>query len=374
MTTSDRIIDAEMQLQENRDLAKRSFTGSFIYTIIWLSITLPKQFYATAPQIWWSLTLIFVALAVVRMILIENFEKIYTKSTLLWKSIFYPQILISSLLWGVLCAVAQVIPTFEELSFVILICTAGLTSGGSASIALHRPLSFGLITAYLLPTVVVMPFVQHIYKTEFLIIFIIYWLGMYSVTKELHKAYWLNLENSLIIKKYAEKLEHLNTIDGLTGLKNRAFFDETLRLEIKKSSRTQSPLTLLLLDIDRFKTINDDYGHLIGDECLRQLSTLLRSEFRRESNTVARFGGEEFAILLLDTNTETSARLAEKFRKKLENLQIKTLYGELPMTASIGISNVRVDKNTINEDIIDSADKALYKAKNSGRNRVETGD
>jgi diguanylate cyclase (GGDEF)-like protein len=178
------------------------------------------------------------------------------------------------------------------------------------------------------------------------------------------------LENSFTVKRYAVELERLNSIDVLTGLYNRAFFNNALTSERKKSSRTDVPLTLFLIDIDHFKSVNDRYGHLIGDECLKQVSAQLLQIIQRETDVVARFGGEEFIVLIHGTTAEKAVHTAEKIRIAITQTEFPTPEGNLRVTVSIGISNTCIDVDTTNDDIIGSADRALYLAKNSGRNRV----
>jgi diguanylate cyclase (GGDEF)-like protein len=370
MKNTNSPIDAEMRRQENSDIAKRTFTGTGIYLVLWIAVSLPNQFHHTNPQIWWTLSIIFLMLAVFRTVLTKNFDSIYSKSPRLWKVLFFPQILLSSITWGVLCAFTLTDPALKDISFVILICTAGLTSGGCSSTAPNHWLTKGLITAFLLPIVCVLIFAGLTYNISLLFVICIFWLGISSIAKAQHHEYSLSLQNSFAVKKYTVELERLNSIDGLTGLKNRAFFDDSLTKERKKSSRTQVPLTLFLIDIDHFKSVNDRYGHLIGDECLRQVSAHLQQNVHRETDVVARFGGEEFVVLLHGTTAEKAVHIAENIRRAIDQSEFITPAGNLQITVSIGISNISINIDTTNYDLISSADKALYIAKNSGRNRV----
>lgn len=368
--TDDLIIDDEIQLQQNRDVANRSFTGVFIYLIIWVAITIPNAFHQTSPRIWWFFTLLLTALALLRIILIKNFDRIYAKSPILWKYSFFSQVWVTGLAWGILCALSLAVPEFQLLTFAVITATAGLASGGAASVAPNLILAIGFFSAFLAPPIMTMLFISNQHGISLLLIFIIYWLGMFSITRIQHKEYWLSLKNAFVVKRYAAELEQLNAKDGLTGLKNRTFFDDSLKAERNRSSRTQVPVSLLLIDIDHFKRVNDYYGHLAGDECLRQVSQLLTRMARRETDIVARFGGEEFAILLPGTSAEQSLVVAERTRLGVEKLKIVVQDKELHLTVSIGISNVTATFGTSNEDIIHSADTALYKAKNNGRNQV----
>ena len=155
------------------------------------------------------------------------------------------------------------------------------------------------------------------------------------------------------------------TTDGLTGLLNRAAFDEILKHELRSTNRRRSPLALLLIDIDHFKAVNDQYGHQAGDEVIRRISGLLRDSVR-SIDSVARYGGEEFAILLNGMSFDEAELTAERLR-----LQIKQMAGSpqvATITASIGIA-VRRESDTA-ESLFKRSDEALYLSKRLGRNRV----
>lgn len=369
------VIDEQMQLQHTRDIAKRSVTGTFIYLVIWVAITLPSQFLQMHPKIWWPVTLLFGVMAMLRIVLIRFLDRMYATRPKTWQSAFFALVWLSALFWGVLCASSLTVPALQPLSFLIIVTTAGLTSGGAVSVAPSRPLTLGMISAFLLPSVVVLLFFPHDHDPSLCLLFIIYWLGMYSVTKTQHKEYWLSLNHAFVIKRYARELERLNGMDGLTGLKNRAFFDDSLRTELKKSSRTELPIALLLIDIDHFKAVNDRYGHLAGDECLRRISQLLMETVQRETDIVARFGGEEFAIILPGASRTQARAVAERIRQSTQKMDIViddliTLH----LTVSIGVADVTAAIDASNEELIAAADAALYAAKARGRNLVIMAD
>jgi len=173
-----------------------------------------------------------------------------------------------------------------------------------------------------------------------------------------------NLERSQM------ELKHLSIHDGLTGLYNRHEFDRLLREEIKGTRRYNLPLSLLMLDVDHFKEINDTYGHQAGDKILCTIANLISREVRLVDH-VARYGGEEFAIILAETSAADAQATAERIRKTLSNHVITVSQGDkLNLTASIGIAAFPEDAGT-EEELIFAADKALYAAKNAGRNQVK---
>jgi diguanylate cyclase (GGDEF)-like protein len=169
-----------------------------------------------------------------------------------------------------------------------------------------------------------------------------------------------------------QELLQLSQQDGLTGLSNRRHFDAMLAAEHARTSRHGHDLTLILIDIDHFKAVNDRYGHLLGDECLRQLGGVLRRFSQRPGDLAARYGGEEFALILPEMSLEQSRLLAEILRQTLAELIIPSDAGEpVCFTASLGLIHTDRACQYTPESLIHRADLALYQAKQLGRNRVE---
>jgi len=165
-----------------------------------------------------------------------------------------------------------------------------------------------------------------------------------------------------------QRLEEMATTDGLTGcLNKRAFLDE-LESKIRSAERFDRKLSLLVTDIDHFKSVNDTYGHATGDVVIKELGAVLR-RMKRETDVVARFGGEEFCILCEETDAEGAVLLAERVREELEATVFQTELGRLKVTASIGVATFP-DDAMHERGLFEVSDQALYAAKRSGRNRV----
>ncbi|WP_144393588.1 GGDEF domain-containing protein [Pleionea sediminis] len=171
------------------------------------------------------------------------------------------------------------------------------------------------------------------------------------------------LRNALM---YSEAIQNAQR-DPLTGLANRYAFDHAMDTEISRSERHRHNLCMLVVDIDHFKRINDTYGHLAGDEVLRQVASLLGNAVRKEDR-VFRYGGEEFVVLLSATDLPSARLTAERIRMELEATKITALGIEIDVTASLGISEWQVGES--GNTFFHRADQALYNAKDQGRNQV----
>jgi diguanylate cyclase (GGDEF)-like protein/PAS domain S-box-containing protein len=172
-----------------------------------------------------------------------------------------------------------------------------------------------------------------------------------------------------------ELLERLSRMDGLTGIPNRRYYDETLEQEWQKAGIKSKPLSLIMLDIDCFKSYNDTYGHLKGDECLQRVAVAIEDCLRHKGDFLARYGGEEFSIILPNTDWYGVSVVAETIRSKIESLNIENLYSAVKptVTVSLGIATLIPNVNSEPIELIEMADRSLYEAKNSGRNKIGTG-
>ena len=176
------------------------------------------------------------------------------------------------------------------------------------------------------------------------------------------------------LREANKKLEKMSRIDGLTGIPNRRFFDETLETEWKRCRRSKSPISLLMVDVDYFKLYNDTYGHQDGDFCLKWIGAVLTLSLTRVGDLAARYGGEEFAAIMVDADLEGARAKAEDIREQVQDLEIShenSAAGKV-VTVSIGVASMIPGDERGFGSLIQAADIALYKAKNSGRNRVCT--
>jgi two-component system, cell cycle response regulator len=187
-------------------------------------------------------------------------------------------------------------------------------------------------------------------------------LGMGTILRFQHQ--------DVIDEKYAQQMYESKTRDALTEAYNKGYFMEAIEREVAYAHRHQQPLSLVMMDLDHFKKINDTYGHQAGDLVLKVVSSSIMAMVRKE-DVFARYGGEEFALLLRGTPPEMAFILAERIRRTVEKLEIVHNGRRIPCTLSLGIAYTSNDKMT-STALIEAADQRLYQAKSSGRNRTES--
>ncbi|MCW9014457.1 MAG: diguanylate cyclase [Gammaproteobacteria bacterium] len=193
----------------------------------------------------------------------------------------------------------------------------------------------------------------------------------YIMQTERDAAFFALREMKKQLEMSNRKLQKLSMLDGLTGIANRRHFDETIETELKKARQTGAPLSLLLIDIDYFKPYNDTYGHQGGDDCLIQVAKSLAQACHSPDDLAARYGGEEFIALLPDTTEKNALIIADRLHQSIASLNIEHSGSDIAahVTVSLGISTMTHDQQLTAEDLIEHADKALYHAKENGRNQ-----
>ncbi|MFO0711983.1 MAG: diguanylate cyclase [Sandaracinus sp.] len=190
--------------------------------------------------------------------------------------------------------------------------------------------------------------------------------GVRPTLQALSNQLAIALSNARAVKR----LEEMATTDGLTGCLNKRAFLEDLEAKIRSAQRFQKKLSLIVTDIDHFKSVNDTYGHATGDVVIKELGAILM-RVKRETDRVARFGGEEFCVLCEETDTEGAVQLAERIREELGKTVFQTELGKLKVAASLGVATFPADASS-SAGLFEITDKALYAAKHGGRNQVRT--
>lgn len=292
---------------------------------------------------------------------------------------------ISGLCWGF--GLTYMLSRIESQYHIFLIILLISLASAGITLAIRTTVYYAFQISVLLPVIVwltLQPDLTNAILGIFLLIFMVaMWLFAGQVSRVLASSFRLQLENQTLanslkqsnarLQVLNEELTQLSATDSLTQVANRRYFDERFASEFSRASREQTALSLAMIDVDFFKPYNDEFGHLVGDECLQQVAMAIRDSLKRPTDLVARYGGEEFILLLPSTGVDGALQLAGEIRRNVEALKIEHPRSEVSqfVTISVGVTGVYPSKDVPREQMLKKADEALYRAKASGRNKVE---
>jgi len=353
------------------DLKKRSSIGIVFYMIISFILFFDGGYFSR--NFYFSLTFLLLlnGICLIRLLHLAFFARLDDYNETLNNGIFIATVIVTSMIWGGGFAYFMVQNDEFNAKLLMAICTAGLCSGGVVAFIPERRLSVVFNILMTFPACLLMLIKGINYHMSVMIILFSGYLVMLTVRG--NREYWDALENENKLKDKTIELKLLSHTDALTGIYNRRFFNEIFDFEWKRALRDQALLTIAICDIDYFKRINDTFGHIAGDEYLKQIAEILRNTFKRDTDIVARYGGEEFVILLWGVSLEKVIQMVEHVRQKIEDCRVDYKGAFMSTTMCFGISACVPDNVDSPSMLITRADKALYTAKNLGRNRVEVG-
>lgn len=346
-------------------LYNQSFPAVFISNIAALLLTtILWSFLEKKVLLLWFGAVI--ATTIIRLILfIAYFRTLPDETAILkWETPYGLTLTIAALIWGV--GVVVIMPNDSLLHQVIIyFFLIGMAGGALSVYSAIRKFALITISALLLPATI-----WFLTRNELIPICLglggtIFFLSAIRATKVLSKTLRQSFLMTHALTEAREKAEWLARTDPLTKLNNRRAFYDIAESQILYCRRYAHPISVIILDIDFFKQINDLRGHADGDLALQQLGTILH-ELVRNSDFSGRLGGEEFAILLPNTDSDGAYAVAEKLRSRIESSPIDSPNGEFSVTASIGVATGDEDI----DQLIHMADTAMYRAKESGKNRV----
>ncbi len=352
-----------------RDLKIRSSAGMVFYPLLAALVIFSNDFYQRHTAFCLSFGISLSVICLLRLIHLFLSKWMDTSHQALNTVIFFVSVGITGLIWGACFAFLMLQDGEHETKMLMTICTAGLSAGGIVAFIPNLRLAIFYNFAMLAPAIALMSIRQ--INLPLAIAFLMFSIYMVFMTNRGNGEYWQALENEQLLIQKSEELTILSQIDGLTGLYNRRHFDERLDQEWKKTNRIQMPPIVIICDIDYFKKINDQHGHQAGDEFLKLTASLLKTVFKRDTDLVARFGGEEFIVLITDITPQKAFELAETLRQRMADMLMPHKGTNVSTTLSIGIAASTGRKSSESRDaLIARADKALYQAKKEGRNRT----
>jgi len=283
---------------------------------------------------------------------------------LAWERPYFITLILSSLTWGI--GSLFIMPAGSLVLQAITFCfLVGLAGGAISVYSSHGVMTIATIASILLPATGYFLFSGTSMFTGMAVAAILFFVSSVRAARFLSVTLNQNFLMTRELDVSRRQAEKLANIDDLTGLYTRRAFYELGKVLSNSSRRSDEPISMIILDIDNFKKVNDSYGHAAGDTALIQVGRILQERLRR-SDISGRIGGEEFAVILPGTSMQQSVQLAEELRKQIEELTIKAEDKSINITASFGVASGIDDLDTLGGQ----ADKAMYRSKQAGRNAV----
>ncbi|MBD2838527.1 GGDEF domain-containing protein [Pseudomonas sp. JM0905a] len=355
--------------REVQDTRSRTRLGGVYYLLAWLLCwqfsTAPLQHLAIG-----SIGSTFFALLLAARLLHRPPEAGSETELQRWLDRHWGVILVSSVGWGLAHGWVLLAPDFQPSRLIATLATVAFSTAMTFNFSMRRRRAIVAILMLYLPGLVVLALSPDGTRAE-LITLAFYFSYLLLALNRSHREYTNMITLELQLLEQRQRLDTLSRTDGLTQLGNRYQFNNLFPAMCASAQRHGSELSLLLVDIDFFKRINDEHGHSVGDACLRAFGERMREFFRRDSDALLRLGGEEFGVLMPDTSMEQARQLAELFREDLANRGFQLGGQHLPVTASLGLGRFDERDGGSAEAFFKRVDDALYRAKALGRDRLE---
>lgn len=364
----------QLQTLALTDLTTRAKSGILTYLSIWLILAFSYDLLTKFPAFFLINTLMVLCFCVLRI----SHYIVLTRSKSPDIAFLYQWLIITILLasahWGAMSAWVIYDPRLIELRHLILVITPAFAIGGACTLSISSEIRI------LYPLLMCIPFIGALFYTGdteslvFAFMSIICLIYIFSSSKATHNDYWAAITNHLVAEERAELMEQLSTIDPLTQLKNRMYFDKEYNKEWRRCSRMNCPMSIIMIDLDHFKHVNDQHGHVFGDECLKKAAQAIQNEVSRPADCVARYGGEEFIVLLPNTNPKGAYNIGKRMLKAVSDLSFDIDGEIIKITCSVGAATITPNFEIDRSKLIKDADSALYYAKEHGRNRFYSAD
>jgi len=360
----------KLEARAHLDLTKRARGGIIMYLLIWLILSFWAGIWHQTPLFFAVNTALFVIVASMRLVhnqLLKQHRNLNTPAMYKW---LIGMVLFSAAHWGLMSAWIIFFSPFQQLHYPTMIILAAFAMGGGSVLSISRTIRIVFPILTFLPTFIVcltMGGTEYYILAALIVASTIYILEASRVSG---RDYWSAIRNKQLADDNAALMEKQLITDPLTQIHNRMYFNQRYDIDWNHCDRQYLPMSVLLLDIDHFKKLNDTYGHLAGDECLRQIARILEENIRRQTDSISRYGGEEFVVLMPDSNHLGAMEQAEKLRAAIADSTLEWHEHHLKPTCSVGVATLYPSRDMDSEILLTAADKALYKAKAQGRNRI----
>lgn len=363
------ISDALLVHPVNKLIADNTLRAAFAYPLIWLILTILGGAFNTLPaETYVLVTAVLLLLSVVRF---WQARRIDTDSAEVWSFCYSGLNLGNAALWSAISVWMVLQSSSDSVAFAWLLAITGLIAAGVTFMSAKLGVALAFQAILLLPELLCFALVEDRASAMTASLITIYWLHMALLSIQQSRYHRANILDRIKLEAYAARLKDVSEHDQLTGLANRRYFDSVFEQEWDRLARSKGELAVLMIDLDHFKQVNDNYGHLIGDSCLREVAERLQAVIHRPADLLARYGGEEFIVLLPDTSLEGARQIAELMCETIAARPLDLAGDSIPITISVGLATASPVPGDSRDNLLRRVDDALYCAKARGRNRVE---
>ncbi|HBX57741.1 GGDEF domain-containing protein [Pseudomonas sp. UBA2684] len=354
--------------REAQDTRMRTRLGGIYYLLAWLLTWLFSVAPSTQLHLGLAGCVLFALLLLLR--LRHRLPSDDTPQALrVWLDRHWILILLTALAWGMTHAHTLNNPAYASSWIIATLSTIAFSTALAFNFSMRKGRAIVALLLLYLPGLAALAL--HWEEQRATLITLAFYLSyLILALNRSHREYRNTLALELKLLEQQESLEVLSRTDSLTQLGNRYQFNSLFPVMIANAQRQSDPLSLVLLDIDFFKRVNDEHGHACGDACLSAFAERMRQVFRRDSDALLRLGGEEFGVLMPNTPLDQARLLAESFREELATHGFKVKEHHLPLTASLGVGCFDRHRDDSAEAFFKRVDDALYLAKSAGRNRL----
>lgn len=367
-------MDQEAQRKRERqgvlDFTNRVKLGTYLHVAVWVLLATWTGLPKAAPLFFWINTGLFLGMAAVGFVFYRHIEAALDRDFADCKLKSQWFVMIPALHWSVLAGWSMHSGPLHPIWIPMLFTVTGLATAGTIVLSIDRVVSKWYPAVVLLPTILAMLAEPVENKGLLAIMSTLLLLYTFSITKVVHHDYWAAVKARALLEQRTVSLESLCITDALTQIPNRLHFDQGLEQTWESAIQSGLPLSILLIDLDHFKRINDTYGHAYGDECLKAAARILCRSMHRNTDLVARWGGDEFVVLLPGADATAAEAIAERLLRNVSGTIISYRGDSVRLACSIGVATMRPTQSSKHSEFLQEADEALYAAKQQGRNRV----
>ena len=358
----------EITKRIDMDLRARSLNGAVLYLFFLPLMFFAVDFYNQQPQLAMYFTIAMTGVSFLRLVLWFKGIRVYDFSPNLWRALFTLFSLSHAGILSYFFTLSLFDERFASLQPFALLVLGGIASAGVIAFTPRILLSLSYLYVLVLPIMTVSFYSQSDKALVLMMIVFILFITSLAVTS--FKDYTRSFDIEITLDEQKKVLEDINKIDGLTKVHNRSHFNDEFGQRWLRAIRHNISEAIILIDIDHFKKFNDNYGHLCGDACLIHVASVVSGIVGRSSDLFARFGGEEFVVLLADCPQDSALAIAERIRLAIQSTPLEYDNRVLSVTASLGVAHMLPRLTTEKEVLLIAADNAMYIAKEQGRNRV----